>query len=271
MRETQDFKDFSINFWFTKFEHLIPKTVIVDLPEEVFKKFQFQEASETSDDEEVIDEETPLPQDFKDKLKNAFNTLGKTVFVKNNWHAPMDAKMFSMGNTLKAENIDDIILYFTTSGIIQEDFLNVKGVPFCLALRKWISIHPAAEFRCIVINNVLRGITPRDWPTFYAHYKEEGPQVIETLSNFFTENIRLRFPRETYIFDVVLSYPDKPFILDFGPLNSKTNLYAFSWKEISPLLNKDVPEELPPVFRYLENDIGIMTRATALRKIQQSQ
>lgn len=40
------------------------------------------------------------------------------------------------------------------------------------------------------------------------------------------------------VVDVVLSYPDKPFILDFGPLNSRTNLYAFSWKEIGPLLNK---------------------------------
>lgn len=39
-------------------------------------------------------------------------------------------------------------------------------------------------------------------------------------------------------FDVILSYPDKPYILDFGPLNGKTNLYAFSWKEINPLLNK---------------------------------
>lgn len=40
------------------------------------------------------------------------------------------------------------------------------------------------------------------------------------------------------IFDVIMSYPDKPCILDFGSLNNKTNLYAFSWKEILPLLNK---------------------------------
>lgn len=66
--------------------------------------------------------------------------------------------MFSVGNTLKAENMDDIKLFFTTSSIIQEDFSNVKGISFCLVLRKWISIHPAAEFRCIVINNVLRGM-----------------------------------------------------------------------------------------------------------------
>lgn len=42
----------------------------------------------------------------------------------------------------------------------------------------------------------------------------------------------------TDIFDVVLSYPNIPVLLDFGILNSKTNLHAFSWNEISPLLNK---------------------------------
>ncbi|CAH1129930.1 unnamed protein product [Ceutorhynchus assimilis] len=268
MRETQDSKDFSILSWYEKFEPIAMKTIILELSDDILKCFQYQNVSEESDNEDTERIETPLPQAFQDSLKSAFNTLGKPVFIKNNWHAPIDAKMFSVGNTLKADTIDDIKLFLTTSGIIQEDFLTIKGIPFCLALRKWISIHPAAEFRCIVVNNVLRGITPRDWPTFYAHYKEDGPQIIDTLSNFFVENVKLRFPRENYTIDVVLSYPDRPFIMDFGPLNNKTNLYAFSWKEIGPLFYKDTPEEITPVFRYLESDIGIMTRASALLKIQ---
>ncbi|KAF7271564.1 hypothetical protein GWI33_015592 [Rhynchophorus ferrugineus] len=272
MLETQDWKDFSITSWYDKFKHITMETVILELPEVVLDKLIYHPASNQSDgEEEEWDEETPLPEDFKEDFKNALNTLGKTVFIKNNWHSPTDAKMFSIGNALKAQNIDDVILYFTTSTAIQQDFSNVKGVPFCLALRKWISIHPAAEFRCIVINNVLRGITPRDWPTFYGHYKEEGRQIIDALQEFFAENIKENFKRKHYTFDVILSYPDKPYVLDFGPLNSKTNLYAFSWKEINPLLNKEVPKEVSPVFRYLESDIGIMTRAEALRKIKLSE
>lgn len=122
--------------------------------------------------------------------------------------------MFSFGNALKAQNVDDIALFFKTSSIIQQDLVNVKGVSFCLVLRKWINIHPAAEFRCIVVNNVLRGtnvwntckfylfiyiyigITPRDWPTFYAHFKEEGAGIIETLLRFFGEHIKGKFPRK---------------------------------------------------------------------------
>ncbi|KAH1030049.1 hypothetical protein HUJ05_003185 [Dendroctonus ponderosae] len=227
MREIQDHKDFSICSWYGPFEHITPKTVILELSEAVLKCFLFEEPSEDDSSEDSDGEETPLPGEFKEKLKNAFNTLGKTVFVKNNWHAPIDAKMFSTGNTLKAESADDIKLFFTTSTVIQKDLFNIKGIPFCLALRKWISIHPAAEFRCIVVNDTLRDVV-----------------------------------------DIVLSYPDKPFILDFGPLNSRTNLYAFSWKEIGPLLNKDFQDEIAPVFRYLECDIGIMIREDALKKFR---
>jgi hypothetical protein len=68
-------------------------------------------------------------------------------------------------------------------------------------------------------------------------------------------------------FDVIMSFPDQPYIIDFGPLNSKSNLYAFSWKEILPLLNKEVPEEVAPIFRYLDTDIGITTRTDAIYKI----
>lgn len=263
MLETKDLIDFSITSWYDKFKQVSLRTIVIELPDYFIKKV-------ICDENEVKCEEGG-DTNFEEKLKNAINALDKSVFVKNNWHAPIDARMFSFGNTLKASNIDDIILYFNTSSIIQEDFSNVKGIPFCLALRKWLSIHPAAEFRCIIINNVLRGITPRDWPTYYAHFKEEGPQIIDQLTNFFGENIKLKFPRKHFVVDVVLSYPDNPFILDFGPLNSKTNLYAFTWKEIQPLINKESPGDIPPVFRYLETDIGIMTRAVALNKFARSQ
>lgn len=164
--------------------------------------------------------------------------------------------MFSFGNDLKVSNIDDIFLFLQTSTILQEDFSNVKGVPFCIALKEWKNIHPAAEFRCIVINNLLLGITPRDWPTYYNHFKEDGHAIIEKISEFYNKNIKSKFGRSScmfrihniksninnffilVIFDIVLPYPGSPYLLDFSPLNSKSNLYAFSWKEIKPLLCK---------------------------------
>lgn len=49
------------------------------------------------------------------------------------------------------------MLFFSVSDRLTRDFETDKGVPFCLVLRPWLNIHPASEFRCIVVNNILRG------------------------------------------------------------------------------------------------------------------
>lgn len=264
MIEITDFRDFSICNWFPKFEDITPTTILVEIPEVVVEKFKLDE-----DVQEVLKED--CCKEFIQQVENALNSLNKNVFVKNNWHAPLDARMFSLGNSLQVRNIDDIIMYFTCSTIIQEDFMNAKGVPFYLALKSFKqNIHPAAEFRCIVINKTLRGITPRDWPTYYAHFKEEGQQIIEKLNNFFKDNIKMKFPRKSYVFDVVYSYPNSAYILDFGPLNLKTNLYAFNWTEIHPLIGKESPNDIAPVFRYLESDFGIMAKSESINKFLNS-
>lgn len=104
--------------------------------------------------------------------------------------------MFSFGNQLKVTNLYDLSLYLFTSTIISDDFSFQNEIPFYIALKPWKSIHPASEFRCIVVNNILRGITPRDWPTYYSHFKDEGVQILECLSEFFKENIQEKFPRQ---------------------------------------------------------------------------
>lgn len=67
-------------------------------------------------------------------------------------------------------------------------------------------------------------------------------------------------------------------LVDFGPLNAKTELYAFKWSEIKPIIQKvkffisfffvhcvsnfllqNSTNDVVPVFRYLESDLGILT------------
>lgn len=264
MIELTDLRDFSICNWYEKFDDVTIQTILIDIPEAIIEAFRID-----ANVEELFRED--CHKGFIEEVSNALNTLNRTAFVKNNWHAPVDAKMFSLGNSLQVTSIDDIIMYFTNSTIIQEDFINAKGMTFHLALKPFKpNIHPAAEFRCIVVNNVLRGITPRDWPTYYAHFHEEGPQIIENLNTFFNEKIKMRFFRKNYVFDTVLQYPNSPYIIDFSPLNSKTILYAFNWNEIHPLMTK-TSTDVAPVFRFLENDIGIMTKLDALNRFAKSQ
>lgn len=68
------------------------------------------------------------------------------------------------------------------------------------------------------------------------------------------------------------------FLVDFGPLNAKAKLHAFKWSEIQPIMQKvnfflyyqrhclrlflqSSTEDVVPVFRYLESDVGILTPA----------
>lgn len=259
MLETQHLKDFSIATWYEQFKDITLKAIIIELAPELLCKFR-------SDDYETEAEEI-CSTDYINQLNDALKTLNNDAFVKNNWHAPIDARFMSFGNTLKVTNISELILYFTSSDIVMNDFENKNFDSYCIVLRPWMNIHPASEFRCIVVNNVLRGISPRDWLTYYEHYAVEGPDIIHKISNFFKENIYNKFPKTTYIFDIFMTFPDSITLLDFGPLTSKTNLYAFNWREIQSIMSKGSTEEVAPVFRYLESDIGIMTRADALYKI----
>lgn len=50
--------------------------------------------------------------------------------------------------------------------------------------------------------------------------------------------ILFMFKHFSVIFDVILVQSDDPMLVDFSPLNNKTNLLAFSWKEIQPIMKK---------------------------------
>lgn len=63
----------------------------------------------------------------------------------------------SFSNTLKVTNLNDLILFLNASDVIINDF-NCKDMKFYIALKPWLNIHPASEFRCIVVNKILRGI-----------------------------------------------------------------------------------------------------------------
>ncbi|KAL3290295.1 hypothetical protein HHI36_023639 [Cryptolaemus montrouzieri] len=258
MLELQDWKDFSITSWYKTFSKDTIESLIIEIPDELL-------AAILNINNELKSEEEECSDKYMEPFKNALNELNRLAFVRNNWRSPLDAKAFSFGNTLKVTNLDDIILYLSVSDRIARDFESNKGVPFCVVLRPWIDIHPASEFRCIVVNKILRGITPRDWPTYYAHFKEDGPLIIEKIHNFFKNKIS-KFWKSNYVFDIILTLPDDPIIVDFSPLNSNTNLLAFDWKEIHPIIKKNSEEEVSPVFRYLETDIGIMTRTAAQLK-----
>lgn len=76
-------------------------------------------------------------------------------------------------------------------------------------------------------------------------------------------------------FDLIMAAENELLLLDFGPLTSKTNYHAFKWSEIQDVIKKvsgnevacslnsfylqNSSDEVMPVFRYLESNVGILT------------
>lgn len=108
--------------------------------------------------------------------------------------------MFSLGHLLKVTNPKDALLFLNCSEIISNDFEPEKypniyrDITFCVALRPWMDIHPATEMRCIVVHNTLVGITPRDWPRYFPHFKKDCDTIIKKVEDFFKQNIIAKFP-----------------------------------------------------------------------------
>ncbi|GLV43290.1 hypothetical protein CBL_14032 [Carabus blaptoides fortunei] len=243
-----DLKLFSISNWYDLFHAHIPKTIIINIPLDVLELLKDDDTDITSveDNASVIN--------FSSDLNRGIVAVGGTAFLKNNWHAPQDASMFSLGHLLKVTNPKEALLFLCCSEIICADFARNSDISFCVALRPWMDLHPATEMRCIVVHNTLVGITPRDWPRYFSHFEKECDNIIKETHDFFTENID-KFPAKHYIFDIVLN--EKVILWDFGPLNNTTELYAFDWDEIKKLIENE-PKDVPPVFRYVAEETLVL-------------
>ncbi|XP_022916550.1 translation initiation factor eIF2 assembly protein-like [Onthophagus taurus] len=252
MLESQDLKDFSITTWYKTFKNITLNTILIEIPPELLNYLR-------SDDFDG-DIKTVCNSEYINNLKDALKRFDNKVFAKNNWRAPLDAKFMSLSNLLQVNCIEDLINYFKASDVVMNDFYGKYDEGYCFALREFLNIHPASEFRCIVVGDILRGITPRDWPTYYGHFAEEGPNIIRLISEFFQGNLKGKFIRKNYVFDVIITYPSKVELVDLSPLNNKTNLNAFLWEEIDKLIKMDSREMVAPVFRYLESDKGIILK-----------
>ena len=143
-------------------------------------------------------------------ITNAIEKLGGDVFPKLNWSSPRDAS-FIAGGTLKCDNVGSIFLLLKGSDFISHD-LN-HAFDHCsdkdtlveelnsdekkkekkqenesqsasmlqpqLVLRRWCNLYPSREFRCIVRNNVLVGISQRHCDRCFKNLEKD----IEMLTN----------------------------------------------------------------------------------------
>lgn len=261
-RKVSDVLACSFSSWYPLFEKVTMKSVWLPVPAEVAAYIQSggtvvsTEATtadtNTDDEEDCVDweaaeEDAPELQRpefaaFDSAVRTALAAVGGAAFVKLNWSAPADVRWLSVGRALRSQTAEEVHLLLRSSGRLQRDLCSpfegcvdagAASVDLQLVVRQWEDVSPAAEFRCFVIEGHLMAISQRETSQYFPHLERDASSVVTDITSFFKENIRAKFPLQSYVFDVYRSTKDFVRLLDFSPLSPPTDPALFTWHQLS--------------------------------------
>ena len=265
----QNVENCSFSNWYPTFKSLTIRSKIIKLPKEFIDYLNDDgvvlpnpdaigsRSAETDpdwawDNSDCEDEAVKAPEfpELANRVDEAIQALGGTVFPKLNWSAPRDASWITKDGTLKCSCFDDICLLLKSSDFIVHDLResfshcedNTEHSPpdsFELVLRKWMDINPGMEFRIFVKKNQLIAISQRDCSNFFDYLLPLKNKIHKEITDYFRLNIIGQFPDSDYVYDVY-RYADAMYkLLDFNPFNAATDSLLFTWKELINSFDSD--------------------------------
>eukprot|EP00752_Nemacystus_decipiens_P007422 g6635.t1 len=247
--------------WQPLFKHCTPRSVVLDLPEDVVRYLQEdgvvlpkgfemscgQGVQDDSDDEvdwgnDDNDDDDCRP-DFPGLhtlLTDAIASLGGAVFPKLNWSCPKDAAWVN-GGSLKCSLPGDVLCLLKSSTFISHDLHHAfdacpdatvsRPGTFTLVLRKWCNLHPSMLFRCFVRERRLVGVSQRDCTSYYGFLVEEADRLSGLLEDFFAAEVCKKFPDPDCVADVYVDNRSRVWLLDINPFSAVTDSLLFDWSE----------------------------------------
>ncbi|XP_010244521.1 PREDICTED: cell division cycle protein 123 homolog [Nelumbo nucifera] len=226
---------------------LLPQTISGEdaLPQRIHNPEEEDdfEVSEGSGDESEKPPPAPSFPEFELKVKESISALGGVVFPKLNWSAPKDSAWITTTGTLQCTSFSEIALVLRSSDSLVHDLCHAfdsctdktcsRPSTFFLALRKWYpSLRPEMEFRCFVCDQLLVAISQREVTNFYPVLQEKKHDLEVLISEFFMENVRMKFESENYTFDVYVTKDGRVKLIDFNPWGAFTLPLLFTWEEL---------------------------------------
>ena len=181
---------------------------------------------------------------FMHHLDTLMNEFSAGCFVRLGSRSPKDA-----GEILKPlHSAREVLMLFDRSDRINQDvtwcFLYEYAPVFWV--RPWRNIPPWQEFRCIVKNGDLYGISQYHTQSFpsFIEINAQAKQIGNNLRNYMNERVIPFSIHKDFVCDVLYSN-SSPMIIDYNPLTSGTGLGLFSARFCEPSF---------PEFRYVEGD-----------------
>ncbi|CAG0884728.1 unnamed protein product [Cyprideis torosa] len=204
-----DLKACSFDSWYNLFENDTFPSRIIPLPSE-FIAF-------------LLSDGIRIP---RDPVEDASKTSQKSHYSSHPAEHDSDVDSSEDSDWSDEEDEDE-----SASDNIHRD-LEKSPSPPILVLRAWKDINPSDEFRCFVGRRTLIGVSQRDTSHYIAHVAEQKEAIMSDISQFFNLKIRFKFPRSSYVFDVVRSEPGKVTLVSFDPFGSPTDGLMFDWGEL---------------------------------------
>ncbi|RYG97879.1 hypothetical protein EON65_52205 [archaeon] len=203
--------------WYDLFKHVSIKSKVVPLPEEFFNylsedgvftplpsHLDHDHLSDEEDNEESKSSASEARAHYRfpeveAAIAEALDQFGRSVFVKTNWSAPLDAVWMNAGS-MKCISINEVFLLVKSSDRVLFDVEKMYDmVPLCtkrrpdvlhLVLRKWANLHPSMEFRAFVFSRRLIGVCQRNCHTYFPFLPGEAGAYLSKIEDFYTKEIQ---------------------------------------------------------------------------------
>lgn len=181
-------------------------------------------------------------QQFSAALKGPISHFG-SVFPRLGSRSPKDC-----GLSLKCNTPGEVVKALLNSERVWEDLQNdeVLHRRSFLFLRKWVHIYEDSEFRCLIRDRKIVGISQYFYNEPKALLQTGVKDRVTVLKNFLMTQLIPKLHLDSAVVDIYTENPLTVKFLEINPLDSRTDPCLFSWDE-----------EFNETFRYLDSD-GIL-------------
>eukprot|EP01126_Amoeba_proteus_P004546 TRINITY_DN1150_c0_g2_i25.p1 TRINITY_DN1150_c0_g2~~TRINITY_DN1150_c0_g2_i25.p1 ORF type:complete len:388 (+),score=75.48 TRINITY_DN1150_c0_g2_i25:120-1166(+) len=254
-------------------DYLLEDDIILDTDDQSFLPYRYHGVvflKALRNEETTIEEETwePITQDKQVKRFPELSRLVQQVideyghvFPKLDQCAPVDASWMNWNGKNKCTHPDQVFLLLKSSDIVS-DFLDGIGdmperrvdstSPFNLVLKKFYSLPEGLEFRCIIKNAKLVGISQRYPNKMYPFLVEDRDRIVKLISSFFRHHVNGKFLENDYVMDIFISENDVVWIVDLNPLDD-CHWGLFQEDDLEQLLKMEEPS-----YRVVDEESGLV-------------
>ncbi|MDE7064860.1 MAG: cell division cycle 123 family protein [Desulfovibrionaceae bacterium] len=157
-------------------------------------------------------------------LSQAVEAHSQGCFVRLGSRSPKDALGCTSLKVFKAVNVMEMcMLSSRVRNDVRWNFL--YQYPPTFFVRPWIDMEPWREFRCVVRNNTLQGISQ-----YHCLDRVEFPEIARhayavaaALSAFVSESVIAAAEHDAFVCDIYYTQSEAR-LIDYNPLNNRTDL-----------------------------------------------